>query len=231
MSDRKHISNGIKLRLFSEAAGHCQNPDCLEPLFPSELGGEKHIAEMAHVIPHGAEGPRYEQRPEGEFEADTFENLILLCPICHTIVDKNAEGYPRVTLLGWKENHLGALASKRGIREYEDRSQVREAIVSAMDENRAVWEQYAPGSGESFEYDPESEAAAIWDQRMKSVVLPNHFRIQSIIEANRRLLPDNERKTVARYQEHVRGLSERHICEVSTGGAIPYPAEMAELFA
>lgn len=185
---------------------------------------------MAHVIPHGKEGPRHEQRPKGDFEADTFENLILLCPSCHKIVDKNPDAYPRSTLLGWKENHLAALASKRGIRAYEERGEVRDAVQGAMDENRAVWEEYAPGTGLSFEYDPESQAAAVWEQRMKSVILPNHYRIQSIIQANLKLMLDEERKTFARYQEHVRGLSERHVCEVSNGGAIPYPAEMNELF-
>lgn len=94
MADRKHISAETKLRLFSAAAGHCQRPECLQPLFPAEMGGDKHIAEMAHVIPHGETGPRYEERPAGEFEADAFENLVLLCPTCHTIIDKDPDGYP-----------------------------------------------------------------------------------------------------------------------------------------
>ena len=102
MADRKHISTETKLRLFSAAAGHCQRPECHQPLFPAEMGGDKHIAEMAHVIPHGETGPRYEERPAGEFEADSFENLILLCPTCHTIIDKDPDGYSRGTLLGWK---------------------------------------------------------------------------------------------------------------------------------
>jgi hypothetical protein len=230
LAERKHIPNALKLRLFSEAAGHCQRPDCLDHLFPAELGGEKHIAELAHVIPHGLDGPRKDQRPEGDFDPDTFDNLILLCPTCHTIVDKNPDAYPRNVLLGWKANHLAALALRQGIRAYDDRSQARDAILGAMDENRAIWDEYAPGSGVSFEYDPESEAAAIWDQRVKSVILPNHYRTQSIMLANQMLMDDGERKTFARYQEHVRGLSERHVCEV-VGGAIKYPEEMDRMFA
>ncbi len=97
MADRKHISTETKLRLFSEAAGHCQCPECLRPLFPAEMGGDKHIAEMAHVIPHGDTGPRHSERPVGVFQADSFENLILLCPTCHTIVDKDPNGYSRGT--------------------------------------------------------------------------------------------------------------------------------------
>lgn len=68
MAPRKSIPNEIKLQLFSASAGHCQHPDCHKPLFPQEMGGYKHIGEMAHVIPHGNKGPRHEERPEEEFE-------------------------------------------------------------------------------------------------------------------------------------------------------------------
>lgn len=51
MADRKAIPIATRFRLFADASGHCQNPNCLDALFPAEMGGEKHIAEMAHVIP------------------------------------------------------------------------------------------------------------------------------------------------------------------------------------
>src|SRR5471032_2011895 len=117
MATRKPIPTETKLRLFSEAAGHCQRPACLQALFPAEMGGDKHIAEMAHVIPHGDTGPRHEEKL-GEIEVDSFENLILLCPTCHTIVDKDPAGFSRATLLGWKSNHFAALAHRQGIRSY-----------------------------------------------------------------------------------------------------------------
>ncbi|WP_296252040.1 HNH endonuclease [uncultured Stenotrophomonas sp.] len=230
MADRKHISTETKLRLFSEAAGHCQRRECLQPLYPAEMGGDKHIAEMAHVIPHGEMGPRHEERPAGEFEADSFENLILLCPTCHTIIDKDPDGYSRGTLLGWKSDHLAALANKQGIRAYDERRQVRDAVIAAMAENKAVWEEFAPSDRSNFEYNPESEAAMTWVQRMRGVILPNHFRILAIGKANQRHMTEGERQTFARYQEHVRGLSERHVCGVA-GGAIRYPAEMDGIFA
>lgn len=229
MVDRKHISTEMKLRLFSAAAGHCQRPECLQPLFPAEMGGDKHIAEMAHVIPHGETGPRYEERPAGEFEADSFENLVLLCPTCHTIIDKDPDGYSRSTLLNWKSNHLAALAHRQGIRAYGERGQARDAVVAAMAENKAIWKEFAPSDGSRFEYDPESEAAKTWVQRMRCVILPNHFRIVAIIKANLHHLTEDERQTFARYQEHIRGLSQRHVCGVA-GGAIRYPAEMDGIF-
>lgn len=229
MVERKHIPAETKLRLFSEAAGHCQRPACLCALFPAEMGGDKHIAEMAHVIPHGNEGPRHSQRPSGAFQADSFDNLILLCPTCHTIVDKDPAGYSRATLLDWKGSHLAALANKQGICAYETRGQARQAVLAPLEENKAVWNEFAPTDGSRFEYDPEAGAAKTWEKRMRGVILPNHYRLQSIVKANLHHATDFERRTFAQYQEHVRGLSERHVCGVA-GAAIRYPERMDGVF-
>jgi hypothetical protein len=229
MAERKAIPAATRLRLFSEAAGHCQRPECLDALFPLELGGDMHIAEMAHVIPHGEAGPRHEDRPECSFDPDAFDNLILLCPTCHTKIDKNPDGFPRNILLEWKQNHVSSLAAKRGIRAYDDRADVRAAVAGVMAENKAIWDKFAPGHGSDFEYDPESEAAKAWSQRMRSVILPNHYRAQAIIQANLGLATEDERRTFSEYQEHVRGLSERHICGV-VGRAIRFPEAMEGMF-
>ena len=229
MADRKAIPVATKLRLFSEASGHCQRPDCLEALFPIELGGDTHIAEMAHMIPHGDTGPRYADRPVGDFDPDAFENLILLCPTCHTMIDKDPDGFPRSILLEWKQNHLANLAAKQGIKAYDNRAEARAAVGGILAENKAIWAKFAPEHGTSFEYDPEAEAARAWDQRMRSVILPNHYRAQAIIRANLGLANDDERRTFAEYQEHVRGLAERHICGAA-GRAIRFPEAMEGIF-
>ncbi|WP_428680354.1 HNH endonuclease [Sphingopyxis sp.] len=230
MAERKAIPAATRLHLFAAASGHCQRPECLDALFPVELGGDKHIAEMAHVIPHGDAGPRYADRPEGDFDADSFDNLLLLCPTCHTMVDKDPDAYPRQLLLDWKQAHLGNLALKQGIKAYDERGQVREAVAAVLAENSAIWERYAPVDGAEFEYDPEAEAAKAWVQRVRSVILPNHYRMQAIIEANLGLASDEERRTFAEYQEHVRGLSERHVCGVA-GRASRFPPAMEGIFA
>jgi hypothetical protein len=230
MAERKAIAAPTRLRLFAEASGHCQKPDCLDALFPVEMGGDKHIAEMAHVIPHGSVGPRHEDRPTEPFDANSFDNLILLCPTCHTKIDKDPDAYPRNVLLDWKRSHFSNLALKQGIRVYGGRSQVREAVVKILDENQAIWEKYAPMDGSEFEFNPESEASRVWSQRMRSVILPNHYRVQAIIQANLALANEDERRAFAEYQEHVRGLSERHVCGVA-GHAIRFPQAMNGVFA
>jgi len=229
MSDRKHIPAETKLRLFASAAGYCQHPHCLKPLFPVAMGGDKHIAEMAHMISHGKSGPRSEERLDEDEGVNSFENLILLCPTCHTIIDKEPGGYSRETLMSWKINHLSALTHKQGIRFYEERGELRNIVIAAFAENKAIWKKYAPSEGEAFDCNPEAEVAKLWDQRMRSVILPNHFLMQEIIKVNAGHLTETERETFALYQEHIRGLAERHICGIARG-AIRYPVEMERIF-
>ena len=174
MAKRKGIPAETKLRLFAASSGYCQRPECLAPLFPSELNGVKHIAEMAHVLPHGKNGPRSNEVESNseEYDTDSFENLILLCPTCHTIVDKNPGAYPRRNILSWKREHLQNLALKQGIKSYEKRIEAKAAIEERLAENKAIWKKLAPIDGSDFEYNPESELAELWSQRMKSIILP-----------------------------------------------------------
>lgn len=227
MSNRKKIPDNLKFRLFASAAGFCQNPACHEALFPQIMGGDKHIAEMAHVIPHGKKGPRHKDRPQEDYDPDTYENLILLCPTCHKKIDKAEALYPREELLSWKENHLNSLSLKKGIQHYEDRALTRRAIESLFAENKEIWDNYAPEDGRLFLYNPESESAQIWERRVKGIIIPNHYTIKSIIEKNLDHLIENENEIFAKYKEHIRGLVERHICEVP-GSSIRYPNEMKD---
>ena len=69
---RKKIPENTKRRLYAESMGRCMNPNCETELF---LNGD--IAEKAHITPHC------------DTADDSFENLILLCPNCHTGFDKD----------------------------------------------------------------------------------------------------------------------------------------------
>ena len=70
---RKPIEENVKRRLFAESMGRCMNPNCRKELF--ESCGD--IIEKAHIDPYS------------DTEDNSFENLVLLCPNCHTNFDKN----------------------------------------------------------------------------------------------------------------------------------------------
>ena len=69
----KPIEENVKRRLFAESMGRCKNPNCRKELF--ESCGD--IIEKAHIDSYS------------DTEDNSFENLVLLCPNCHTNFDKN----------------------------------------------------------------------------------------------------------------------------------------------
>jgi len=87
----------VKNYVWSRAAGHCElcSLDLTQDLItltPAKLG------EVAHIIPASPKGPRSDtnQTPEiSEALTDDPNNLMLLCPTCHNIIDKTPDGYPK----------------------------------------------------------------------------------------------------------------------------------------
>lgn len=225
---RPPIPERTKLLLFSQSCGYCQNPDCLSSIFPEDLGGGISIAEMAHVIPYGKKGPRHEERDTASsFDPHHIYNLILLCPTCHTRIDKAPESYPRELLIVWKIEHFEMLRKAFGIILYKNRTDVRAGIQSLLDENFAIWNSIGPDN--DYQFNPEADEAQIWKRRMRSTIIPNHFRIKSIIRENLSLANGEDRAAFAEYSEHVRGLVERHVLSMET--KVPrYPEGMKGIF-
>ena len=92
-SSTRHIPEDILRALIARSGGYCQNPECNCDLFPFLADGTyKSIKEAAHIIPFSSKGPRgSEKRPDISHD---FSNIILLCPTCHTLVDKFLARYP-----------------------------------------------------------------------------------------------------------------------------------------
>lgn len=86
MSSRKNVDENVKRRLYAESMGHCMNPDCQCKLFL----GEGNIMEKAHIHAYC------------DTADNSFENLVVLCPNCHTNFDKNHAFKPE-QVLSWKK--------------------------------------------------------------------------------------------------------------------------------
>lgn len=226
---RKRIPSQTKRKLFEKARGHCQYPECLETLFPPDLGGLIHLAEMAHIIPSGKKGPRHEKRPYKDFDTENIDNLILLHPTCHARIDKRPDLYPPDVLRNWKAEHSSNLDKHVGIRTYETRTEVADVLSARMNENFAIWERYAPSDGCEYAYSPEAEAPRLWRQRMRSIIIPNHYHILAVLNLNNHLATSDERKVIGEYKEHVRGLTDRHVSG-SKDPVIRYPKGVNEIF-
>jgi hypothetical protein len=87
MSDRKSITPNFDARLQMEVANRC--PLCGKSLFGEKNGKSIKLYEVAHIYPHSPTPVQLVTlkdipRPD---DAETFENLILLCLDCHKIQD------------------------------------------------------------------------------------------------------------------------------------------------
>ena len=92
--------------LWSRSAGLCAFPDCRELLvrFSKAADGMYQIGEMAHLVARSIKGPRGIGLLD-ESARDSYENHILLCPTCHTEIDKNPKDYTVEQLQAFKRQH------------------------------------------------------------------------------------------------------------------------------
>lgn len=97
------ISPKVIKKLFSLSAGRCNH--CGRELLEEGV----QIGEMAHVIAKSANGPR---AINGQANDNSYENLILLCPNHHAIVDKKPKKYPPHILYKMKDKHESWVASQ-----------------------------------------------------------------------------------------------------------------------
>lgn len=94
------VSASTMKRLFVKAGNKCAMPKCQSPL----LQGEHVLAEICHIRARRKGGARYDATLTAT-EKDDFKNLILLCPTCHTLIDKNRQTFTSELLLEIKELH------------------------------------------------------------------------------------------------------------------------------
>ncbi len=212
-------------RLFAASAGYCQNPACSRELFDEADGKAFHVAEMAHVFAASSQGPR--GRPYlSEAERGAFENLIVLCANCHTMVDKAPDAFPDAIMFGWKRDQARKLTALFGVEKFACRTETRAAIEPLLTENSIIFERYGPHVEAAL--DPESGAAERWKRKMLTRILPNNNRVLAIINANRAQLSAKERSTFELFRQHIDDLEAYHIEKIKEDAA-RFPPDMVRI--
>ena len=108
----KRPSKDTEIRLWAVTAGICEFPGCGKNLLEEALTqGKLKTAQMAHIIASSQGGPR--GCDESHEFSDEFDNLILLCPVHHQLIDKNPDEFPVKELRRMKEQHREKVAELR----------------------------------------------------------------------------------------------------------------------
>lgn len=98
-------------RLDTLSGNECSSPDCDKPLVARD--DKSIISKICHIEAASSDGPRYNPNMTDDERRD-FNNLILLCDECHTIIDnkENENEYPVSVLKDWKEAHQSKIIQK-----------------------------------------------------------------------------------------------------------------------
>jgi len=153
------ISADTERMLLARSGGFCANPSCRADLFPDVH--DEHIAsikELAHIIARSPAGPRGEEAVP-EAERDAYDNIVLLCATCHTLVDKMKlnDVYDVELLKEWKRDQEQRIHDAVEVPHLGSRAELIEEVASLLRENRLWWEKYGPESPAAEH--PLSEAA------------------------------------------------------------------------
>jgi len=193
------ISPKTRRLLLAKSGSVCANPNCHFDLFLLfESGSITNIEELAHIIGESKSGPRGN---EDLTERDEYANLVVLCPNCHTIIDKNPEIYTVETIQSWKKQHEEKLNSLFSIPKFSNRKDLRSKIEKLLLENFSIYNIYGPNSEEA-NGKPLSDYAEIWEQKTIQTIIPNNRMIKLLVEANYELLNLEEKKIFERYKRH-----------------------------
>jgi hypothetical protein len=205
------------------SGGFCQNPGCRRELWLCFVDGTATtLEEFAHVIPQSDDGPRGEEADPG-MDRDTFENIVMLCPTCHTVIDKAKSQFPRALLLRWKEEHSDTIRSAM-VPVHSSRSDLRMVIEPMLAENRAMFYSYGPWSLSANQ--PWSDSAKTWSKMVIDHVLPNNRRINALLKSHRHLLTESERETATDFSVHVEAFEYNHLSGDKRADAPLFPEDM-----
>jgi hypothetical protein len=214
--------------LFAESAGTCLL--CNTPLFidPATLRRSISIAERAHIVAHSERGPRGDRSLPRDYRADPA-NIVLLCPTCHTTVDKDPSAYPVDLLLGKKDTRAAAVARVGGVLTFATRRQARGAVEEILIRNATIFRVLGPdpldGSTRS------AEAAAKWRQRVLDDIVPGNELIVALVEMNPDLATAADRVAAEELRLHAQDLADKHQHGEARGSALRFPRVAEAIFA
>lgn len=154
----RYIDENVKRRLYAESMGYCMNPNCRCNLF----AGTGDIIEKAHIDPYCKTAD------------NSFDNLVLLCPNCHTNFDKNNAFTPQ-EILSWKKTQQEELKNffEKKFTTFEE---LEAAVVPLLMENKTIYENYYKKNNKK-----------LWD-KFEPVILINNRKLKLLLKTNLNLI-------------------------------------------
>ncbi len=151
---RKNIPINIERKLCAESMGRCMNPECRAELF--KKNGD--VVEKAHITPYC------------KTAENTYENLVILCPTCHTDFDKN-DAFEPEQVKSWKQTRK-AEVEKFFNKKYATFEELQKHVAPILSENKSIYENYYL-----------NDQRTLWD-KLEGKILANNRKLKIILENN-----------------------------------------------
>lgn len=218
--------------LWANAAGRCSSTDCNEKLTVGQAAqvAPHTLGEMAHIKGKKPGSNRYDEE-QLDVQRDSYENLILLCPNHHTIIDKpeNEDVYSVDVLVEMKldhENHVNNCLDATDMKSIE---QVKDKIAIYLSENKQAWQQYGPLSQIALKSPHSEELYAVWTSERLSTIVPNNRKIASLLTAKRDLFKRNDQEIISQFMSHVESYEKWVNDEISYQAVLQFPVDFEQL--
>jgi hypothetical protein len=201
----RYISVDVERHLYAESMGRCMNPDCKEDLF--KKNGD--IVEKAHIDSYC------------DSKENTFENLVVLCPNCHTDFDKNA-AFSKEEVRKWKKIREEEFQNFFCIK-YTTFHDLEKKVKPILLENQMIYDNYFKNGDR-----------VLWDQ-FEGKLLSNNGELRSILNHNLNLIQrqsdDNYSNLflIKKFLLHIDEF-EATRCESEKIRRVLYPVEINSLF-
>lgn len=224
-------SKSIKL-LWSNAAGRCSFRGCTERLSVEEAEGlaPYTLGEMAHIKGNKLGSNRYDPE-QPDVERDSYENLMLLCPTHHTLIDKveNEIEFSVDFLHEMKQEHEAFISNRLQVSELENVEQLKDKIAPYMAENNQVWEQYGPMSENARKNPNSDQVYALWTSERLSTIVPNNREIKVLLVKYRALFSRKDQRVISRFIQHVESYEQWVHDKIPYNAVQRFPSEFEDL--
>ncbi|MCL2675689.1 MAG: HNH endonuclease [Firmicutes bacterium] len=201
----REISEEVQRKLYAESMGRCMNPACQNELF--RCTGD--IIEKAHIVPYNKTAD------------NSFENLVVLCPNCHTDFDKNSAFTPE-EVLSWKHVRQQELISFFG-KKYGSFYELKQEVEPLLLENKTIYEGYYLTDNKN-----------LWD-KFTPKILSNNRKLKTLLQNNLSLFQKHSEKQysnlelVNNFMQHMDEFEQTRQDEEKTRGIL-FPTEINSIF-
>lgn len=160
--NRKEIPIVVLRKLYAESMGRCMNPSCQIDLF---INDKSEISEKAHIVEYC------------KTENNSFDNLVILCPNCHTLYDK-AHKFTDDEVRSWKKDRVNLYKSIFE-KKYNTFDELKAKVVPILEMNKIIFENYYLGNNKD-----------LWDDS-QDIIISNNLKLKDIFYSNFHLFQKN----------------------------------------